>query len=76
VSTQPLGTQSLYVPRGAIGVVQARVGQIVTFFAYRPSSRPQGSRVVPRLVRSRTATKRSLFDKRDEGSRRRRALGV
>jgi hypothetical protein len=23
-----------------------------------------------------TATKRSLFDKRDEGSRRRRALGV
>ena len=25
------------------GVVQARVGQIVTFFAYRPPSRPQGS---------------------------------
>jgi hypothetical protein len=26
-----------------VGVVQARVGQIVTCFAYRPPSRPQGS---------------------------------
>ena len=26
-----------------LGVVHAKVGQIVTFFAYRPPSRPQGS---------------------------------
>ena len=28
---------------GALGLVHAWVGQIVTFFAYRPPSRPQGS---------------------------------
>ena len=34
-----------------LGVVHAWVGQIVTFFAYRPPSRPQGS-LTPRLVPS------------------------